>query len=96
MVDWIYEWDSAKDTANVKKHGYPLGLAILVFQDNNRTEVIDDRQDYGETRYLTYGLIDDRVFCACYTVRGNVRRIISFRTVHKKEKGRAYDNYQND
>jgi len=96
MENWIYEYDKSKDAANIEKHGFPLGFAIYVFRDANRTETIDDRFDYNEVRYLTYGLIEDRVFCVCYTVRGNVRRIISFRPVHRKEKRIAYDKHQND
>lgn len=96
MAKWIYEWDSAKDALNIEKHGFSFTLSPYVFLDKNRTEIIDDRQDYGEVRYLTYGLVENRVFCVCYTIRKNIRRIISLRPVHEKEKRLAYDNHQND
>ncbi len=91
-----YEWDSKKDEANLSKHGFSLSLAIFVFKDKNRIQVIDSRKDYGETRYLTYGLIEKRLFCVCWTQRDDAIRIISVHPVHKSKKGRYYDNYQND
>lgn len=91
-----YEWDSKKDDANITKHGFSLSLAVFVFKDKNRVQVEDDRKDYGETRYLTYGLVEGRLFCVCWTLRGDVIRIISVHPIHKDKKRRYYDDYQND
>jgi hypothetical protein len=33
---------------------------------------VDDRQDYGEVRIILLGIIDDRVLCIVYTLRGSV------------------------
>ena len=45
----------------------------------------DDRFDYGETRYQTYGLLGERVVMVVWTPRGDARHIISMRHCHDKE-----------
>ena len=45
----------------------------------------DERQDYGEIRYLTYGLLDDRMVAVVWTLRGETRRIISMRKCNARE-----------
>ncbi|SKA40447.1 Ribonuclease toxin, BrnT, of type II toxin-antitoxin system [Enhydrobacter aerosaccus] len=47
--------------------------------------VEDDRFDYGEVRYLTYGYLDDRLVNVVWTARPGGRRIISMRHCHAKE-----------
>jgi uncharacterized protein len=46
---------------------------------------LDDRFDYGETRYLTAGFLAARVVLIAWTQRGSSRRIISMRYCHAKE-----------
>lgn len=49
------EWDDQKNLNNLVKHGLRFEDAIHVF--NNHTVTFeDDRQDYGETRYITLGV----------------------------------------
>ncbi len=91
----IFEWDENKNEINIKKHGFPFAFAEYVLSDKKRTEIVDGRKDYGEKRFLTWGIVGKRCFCVCYTVRDNAFRIISLRPVHKKEKELYYDNYQN-
>ena len=79
-----------------RKAWFSLALAKDIFLDKYRTEIIDDRKDYKETRYLTWGMIESRCFCVCYTIREDIRRIISLRPVHKKEKEFFYGNNKND
>ena len=45
----------------------------------------DDRFDYGETRYVTVGRLDDRWVAFVWTPRGTARRIISMRHCHERE-----------
>ncbi|MDR1027359.1 MAG: BrnT family toxin [Rickettsiales bacterium] len=91
-----YEWDNKKNESNIAKHGFPLSLAVYVFRDKNRTEVEDDRKDYGEPRYLTYGMIRGRLFCVCYTLRDEARRIISVFPISKKKKDLYYGDSKDD
>ena len=45
----------------------------------------DSRKDYGESRYITIGLLDDRVIVIVWTPRGAARRIISMRKANERE-----------
>jgi hypothetical protein len=45
----------------------------------------DERQDYGEKRYLALVPISGWLYAVCYCVRGDARRIISFRKANKRE-----------
>lgn len=78
------EFDPAKDEANRAKHG--LSLADAVALDLSTAAVlVDDRRDYGETRYRAFGRIDGLGYCLAFTVRGQVIRLISFRRAHDEE-----------
>jgi uncharacterized protein len=54
-------------------------------------ETIDDRDDYGEERWVALGLIGNRVHAMIYTMRRDNIRIISLR----KANGREVDYYEN-
>ena len=45
----------------------------------------DDRMDYGEPRFITFGLLDDRHVVVIWTPRGEARRIISMRKANERE-----------
>ena len=81
------EYDPLKDVINQRKHGLPLELAELLFY-GPFIEEVDDRHDYGETRFVATGPIaaaGDRVFVVVYMWRDNIRRIINFRKANDRE-----------
>jgi uncharacterized DUF497 family protein len=45
-----YEWDEAKATANLAKHGISFTAAARALGDARKVEILDDRFDYGEER----------------------------------------------
>lgn len=47
--------------------------------------VEDDRQDYGESRYITVGYMARRMVVAVWTERNEARRIISLRKANDRE-----------
>jgi len=47
--------------------------------------LIDDRHDYGETRYRAFGRVDGLGYCLVFTLKGAMFRLISFRRAHEKE-----------
>ncbi|CAN2044620.1 conserved hypothetical protein [Candidatus Magnetomoraceae bacterium gMMP-1] len=51
-----YEWDENKNTANRNKHKINFNR-VMDFEWDSVFEYIDDRQDYGETRYCVLGYI---------------------------------------
>lgn len=77
------EWDPAKNRRNIAQHG--LSFADFVGFDDQPLEVEDSRNDYGETRFRAFGRIGGKAHCLVYTVRGDTRRLISFRRAHEKE-----------
>lgn len=77
------EYDPAKDAANRAKHG--LSLSEFTGFDGVPVVVVDDRQDYGETRLRAFGRIDGEPRCLVFTVRSGAMRLISFRMAREKE-----------
>ena len=77
-----FEFDSAKDEANVAKHGVSLADADRV---EVRAIVEDTRVDYGEVRYNAFGTIEGVPYCFTFTLRDGAVRIISLRRVRLKE-----------
>lgn len=81
-------FDPAKDAANIVKHG--LSLADFAGFDADPITLVDDRFDYGETRFRALGSIDGAAHVIVYAVAGEALRLISFRRAHAKE-GRQYE-----
>ena len=77
-------WDPPKRQKTLEERGLDFADAAAVFQGPH-FDVIDDSQDYGELRILTYGELDGRSITIVWTQRGNTRRIISMRHVHAEE-----------
>ena len=85
-------WDTDKDAANRRKHGLSFEVASRVFLDPGRIEMYDDREDYGEDRWMTIGAVNAVLLVVAYTVReddgGEVIRLISARKANAPEKKR--------
>lgn len=75
-------FDAAKDEANIAKRGVSLARAVD-FRDE--MTVVDDRHDYGEPRYRSFGLLDGVPHCLVFTIRDGEIRPISLRRAHEKE-----------
>lgn len=75
-------FDEAKDAANIVKHGISLSRAAEL---DIVAYVIDDRRNYGETRYRAFGFIDGQPHCLVFTERDGNVRAISLRRAHQKE-----------
>ncbi len=84
-----FEWDEAKHRANYKKHGLDFRDAEKIFQGSTITAV-DIRQEYGEDRYISLGMLEDLVVVVVHTPRSDRTRIISMRKAKLKEK-QAYE-----
>mgnify|MGYP006190638399 CR=1 FL=1 len=54
--------------------------------------LVDDRFDYGETRYISAGDLHERMVIVVWTQRGEARHIISMRKANEREQGR-YTQY---
>ena len=79
-----FEWDEQKRLANARKHGIDFADAISIFE-SDIVVMLDDRFDYGETRYIAFGLLQGNVIVVAYTERGKRIRPISARKAVKDE-----------
>jgi uncharacterized DUF497 family protein len=78
-------YDPDKRAKTLAERGLDFDDAVRVFAGRTLT-LPDERQDYGEIRYLTYGLLDDRMVAIVWTPRGETRHIISMRKCNAREK----------
>jgi uncharacterized DUF497 family protein len=67
MAELSFEWDEDKNAANIKNHGIDFLDAALIFE-NPTLEAIDDRADYGEVRYIAFGLSGETVLQVVYNL----------------------------
>ena len=85
-----FEWDENKNQINIEKHSIDFNDVKNIFQ-NARVTAIDHRREYGETRKISIGEIDNRVCIAVYTERKEVVRIISARKANQRERRKYYE-----
>ncbi len=85
-----FEWDEDKNRINIAKHGIGFERAARII-DGPTDDRIDDREDYGEARVISLGVIEDILFLVVvHTDRDGVTRIISARPAKRSER-RIYD-----
>ena len=79
-----FTWDENKRLSNMKKHGIDFADVPTMFE-GDVFSIEDTRFDYGETRYITFGLLQYRVIVVAHTDKNEVIRIISARKATKNE-----------
>jgi len=84
-----FEWDEENRKAHLVRHGVDFRDVTPMF-DGDTVEIVDARQDYGETRINCLGEIAGRVYAVAYTWRGADRRIISARKANAREQRTYY------
>ena len=77
-------FDPAKRELTRRHRGLDFARAGEVF-DGRTATIVDERFDYGETRFITAGHLDGRLVVMVWTQRGKARHIISMRHCHAKE-----------
>lgn len=86
----IFEWDERKRRANLRKHKLDFADCAIVFWGPVLT-VIDDRYDYGETRFQTLGLLGRKVVAVAHTEERGIVRIISMRKAAAHEEADYFE-----
>lgn len=82
----LFDWDESKNQSNLAKHGLDFaGAAPLFAPDGQLLTVPDRRKDYGEDRSMGFGRLANRVVAVCFTVGGQIVRIISLRKANQRE-----------
>ena len=80
-----FDWDKKKRKTNIKKHGIDFFELKEVFEKPMLTR-IDNREDYGESRWISLGNLDGKIVVLVYTEEENNVRLISARRATKNEK----------
>jgi uncharacterized protein len=78
------EFDPIKRQATVVNRGLDMARADEIFAGATLT-VADDREGYGEPRFITVGRLDGRMVVTVWTPPGAARRIISLRKANDRE-----------
>ena len=78
------EYDPVKSRRNVERRGLPFADALELLGGPHVMRR-DVRRDYGEQRYIAYGLVRGRMHVCAYTLRGDAYRIISLRKANRRE-----------
>ena len=82
------EYDAAKNARNVRERGLSFERAAE-FDFEAAITMEDRRREYGEIRYRSLGILDQRLHALVFTFRGESLRVISLRKANRKE-GRLY------
>ena len=79
-----FVWDEAKRQINLAKHAVDFADVEPLF-DGPTVTALDDRFDYGEARFITFGMIHGIVLMIVHTETDAVIRLISARKATKNE-----------
>ncbi len=90
-----FEWDQQKNQVNIAKHNLDFADAHKMFKLPLRIAP-DQRQEYGEDRWIGIGMLDGRVAIVVFTeLDQQTIRIISLRKALPYERKR-YEQYIRD
>jgi len=79
-----FKWDEKKRRANLAKHGIDFADLAPLFSGLT-ISVLDSRYDYGESRFITLGILNGIVMTIAHTETDEVIRIISARKATRYE-----------
>lgn len=79
-----FDWDENKRVINLRKHGVDFVDVPLIF-DGDTVTVEDNRYNYGEQRFVTFGLLQGMVIAVVHTENDRLIRVISARKATKYE-----------
>ena len=87
------EWDRAKASTNLRKHGVRFADAVTALEDENAISIKDDGED--EERWITIGMDSvARILVVVYTWRGGQIRLISARRATRTERRQYEEGYE--
>ena len=77
-------WDESKRLRNIRIHGIDFIGADAIWENFTVTRE-DIREDYGEIRLVTFGILKGEVVVLVHTERGEHAHIISLRKAERHE-----------
>lgn len=88
-------WDRRKNEANIRKHELDFADAYKVLESPMLVG-LDEREEYGEDRWIGVGLMENRVVVIIFTEpEEDTIRVISFRKATTNERERYEQEYKN-
>jgi uncharacterized protein len=79
------EWDEEKRQRNLRERGIDFA-SVADFDPDTVITVPDQRADYQEPRFNSYGYLDGTLCCFCWTPRNGRVRVISLRKMNDRER----------
>ena len=87
-MDVNFEWDDNKNNLNIKNHGLDFADVWQIFDEPMAID-IDDREEYGEERFVGIGFLKNFVVVVVFAEpREDTIRVISLRRALKYERER--------
>jgi uncharacterized DUF497 family protein len=77
-------YDSNKNKRNVVERGLSFDC-VAEFDFETALYAVDDRHEYGETRIVAIGYLENRLHVLCFVETENGIRVISFRKANSRE-----------
>lgn len=78
-------YDPDKRAKTLSERELDFEDAVHVFAGTT-VDYVDDRRDYGEERWITFGRLNGRLVSVVWTPRGEGRHIISMRKANDRER----------
>ena len=91
MDDGRFQWNDTKAARNYADHGVRFEAAREVFKDPFAIDWLDEREPYGEARYVILGMVETRLLYVAYTMRGDTIRLISARGAEPHERRQYHE-----
>ncbi len=88
------EWDEIKRLSNIEKHKIDFIGSEQIF-DGYTVTIEDDRQNYGEQRFVTFGNLNNRIVAVVHTETQESIRVISIRKATKQETRGYHETIKN-
>ncbi len=87
-----FTWHDLKGQFNLNKHGLDFAEAERAFSGPTFT-FEDNREDYGEQRWVTLGLLGEKVVVIVHTEADDEIHVISMREAEKSEQILFFANF---
>jgi uncharacterized protein len=81
----LFEWDEIKAATNYARHAVTFEAAKTAFRDPFAIELLDDRENYAEDRFILIGMAEGVLLTVVYTERQGRFRVISARRATRHE-----------
>lgn len=78
-------YDPEKRAKTLAERELDFEDAVQVFAGST-IDLIDDRKEYGELRWISFGLLRNRMVALVWTPRKGRRHVISMRKANEREK----------